>query len=75
MVDRPVGHDDADDYGVRAEECVRLANLTKDNMIQSELLSLRQTYLRRAEKLREIAGEAGQGEVPPDIGPARRVER
>ena len=68
---------DANDYGVRAEECVRLANLTKDETIQRELLSLRQTYLSRAEKLREIVGEPGQGgaQVSPEIGPARCVER
>jgi hypothetical protein len=35
----------------RAEECVRLANLTKDDAIQRELLSLRQTYLKSAELL------------------------
>ena len=45
-------------YATRAEECVRLANLTQDIMIQKELLLLRQSYLKIAERLVEI-------EVPP----------
>ena len=44
-------------YMIRAEECVRLANLTKDNMIQKELLSLRQSYLKIAERLVEIEAQ------------------
>ena len=40
----------------RAEECVRLANLTKDGMIQREILTLRQTFLKTAERLRELKG-------------------
>ena len=42
----------------RAEECVRLANLTKDGMIQREILTLRQTFLKTAERLRELKGGA-----------------
>ncbi len=38
-------------YAKRAAECARLANLTLDEMLQSELLRLRQTYLRVAETL------------------------
>jgi hypothetical protein len=38
-------------YAKRAEECVRLANLTADEFLQAELLRLRQSYLRIAEKL------------------------
>ncbi len=40
-------------YTSRAEECVRLANQTADEMIQRELLTLRQTYLKTAAKLGE----------------------
>jgi hypothetical protein len=45
---------DINGYEARAEECVRLANQTKDEMIQRELLLLRQTYLRTAARLREL---------------------
>ena len=41
-------------YLERAEECVRLANLTEDRMISAELLNLRQTYLKIATQLGEI---------------------
>ena len=37
-----------------AEECVRLANLSKDDVVRSELLRLRQTFLRSAERLRAL---------------------
>lgn len=40
-------------YEDRAEECVRLANATTDQMIQLEILRLRQNYLQVAERLRE----------------------
>jgi hypothetical protein len=40
-------------YEDRAAECVRLANQTGDALISSELLKLRQSYLRIAERLRE----------------------
>lgn len=46
-------------YLVRAEECVRLANLTKDDMIQRKLLELRQTYLKIAESLRRSTSAKG----------------
>ena len=39
------------DFAKRAAECVRLANLTLDQMVQVELLRLRQTYLKTAERL------------------------
>jgi len=39
-------------YEHRAEECVRLASATKDPMLRTELLKLRQTYLTVAERLR-----------------------
>jgi hypothetical protein len=45
-------------YEARAEECVRLANLTKDDLIQTTLLRLRQTYLRTAARLRAVEEEA-----------------
>lgn len=38
-------------YAKRAAECARLANLTMDGMLQSELLRLRQNYLQVAETL------------------------
>ena len=39
-------------YEDRAQECVRLASKTKDPMLRTELLKLRQTYLNVAERLR-----------------------
>ena len=47
----------ADNNMARAEECARLANLTKDKRVQAELLRLRQTYLRVARTLEEIENE------------------
>ena len=49
----------ADGYETRARECVALANQAKDDLIQRELLKLRQTYLVIAERLRNT--ERGQG--------------
>jgi hypothetical protein len=46
-----------EDYLARAEECVRLANLTNDQFIKRELLTLRQTFLRTAEHLRKKESE------------------
>jgi hypothetical protein len=45
----------AKSYETRAEECVRLANLAKDDIIRSELLTLRQSYLRTAERLTQLS--------------------
>ena len=45
---------DVEGFRFRADECVRLANLSKDQMIQRELLSLRQVYLKAAERLSEL---------------------
>jgi hypothetical protein len=42
-------------YETRAEECVRLANLTSDEMIRGQLLTLRQTYLKTAGRLRSLS--------------------
>ena len=42
----------SEDFAVRAEECVRLANMTTDQMIQRELLELRQIYLQTVSRLR-----------------------
>ena len=42
-------------YETRAEECVRLANLAKDDIIRSELLRLRQNYLQTAERLNRLS--------------------
>ena len=41
----------AGDYIKRADECIRLANLTADEMIQAVLLRQRQMYLKMAENL------------------------
>jgi hypothetical protein len=41
-----------------AQECVRLANLSKDEVVRAELLKLRQDYLRSAERLRALASQA-----------------
>ncbi|HUC63249.1 MAG TPA: hypothetical protein VMF53_14965 [Alphaproteobacteria bacterium] len=49
----------AEGYRRRAEECVRLANLAREEMVQSELLRLRQSYLRIAERLEREAGRKG----------------
>jgi hypothetical protein len=45
----------AKSYETRAEECVRLANLAKDDIIRSELLTLRQSYLQTAERLNRLS--------------------
>jgi hypothetical protein len=49
-----------DGYRARAEECVRLANLTSDTMLSAELLKLRQSYLVIAERLKEINSNKGK---------------
>jgi hypothetical protein len=41
----------AEGYARRAAECTRLAALTADDKLQQELLRMRQSYLRLAEKL------------------------
>jgi hypothetical protein len=43
----------ASGYEKRALECVTLANQAIDPLVQSELLKLRQTYLKIARLLRE----------------------
>lgn len=50
----------SDDYSGHAEECVRLANLTKDGFVKRELLTLRQTYLRTVDHLREKESDPKQ---------------
>jgi hypothetical protein len=45
---------DAEGYEGRAEECVRLANVAQDKMVQAELLRLRQNYLDIASRLRTL---------------------
>jgi hypothetical protein len=50
----------AEDYRRRAEECARLANQARDDLIQRDLLKLRQTYLQIAERLRRLE-EQGDG--------------
>ncbi len=46
----------AEGYEARAKECVTLANQAQDELIQRELLKLRQTYLVIAERLRNQSG-------------------
>lgn len=57
---------DAAGYEARAEECVRLANLTEDVLIREQILSLRQNYLGVARRLREREEAANRD--PPDGG-------
>ena len=40
-------------YENRARECAKLANSAGDDLIQMELLKLRQTYLNIAQRLRQ----------------------
>ena len=42
----------SEEFNARAEECARLADMTKDDMVQTELLQLRQIYLQTAERLK-----------------------
>jgi hypothetical protein len=42
---------EADEFLARAEECARLAKLSKDEMIQTDLLQLREIYLQMANRL------------------------
>jgi outer membrane protein assembly factor BamD (BamD/ComL family) len=44
-------------YEARAEECVRLANLTADETVCAELLKLRQAYLAAAARLRKMLNQ------------------
>jgi hypothetical protein len=41
-------------FEARAKECIRLANLTGDEYLKRELLSLRQSYLDVADRLRTL---------------------
>lgn len=56
-----------EDYLVRAEECVRLANLAVDELIRNELLTLRQAYLRTAERLSQSSPQVSRH--TPDRNP------
>jgi hypothetical protein len=49
-------------YESRAEECVRLANQSRDELVQQELLKLRQIYLQIAKRLQAL------GEGTSDVG-------
>jgi hypothetical protein len=40
-------------YAARAQECTVLANQARDEMIQMELLKLRQTFLKIARRLQD----------------------
>lgn len=45
-------------YKSRAQECVRLANQSRDELVQQELLKLRQIYLQIAKRLQTL-GDGG----------------
>ena len=40
-------------YEARAAECIKLANQAQDQLVQMELLKLRQTYLNIAQRLQQ----------------------
>jgi hypothetical protein len=46
----------AESFIARAEECVRLAALTRDDLVRQELLRLRESYLHTAERLDHLIG-------------------
>jgi hypothetical protein len=46
----------AESFIARAEECVRLAGLTRDDLVREELLRLRESYLQTAERLDHLVG-------------------
>lgn len=52
----------------RAEECVRLANLTADEIVRAEILTLRQAHLAKARRIVEL--EQGNP-APASIGRQR----
>lgn len=58
------------DYARRAAECARLVALSADQMIEQELLRMRQTYLRIAEKLGMPMHEAIAIKVEPQGDPS-----
>jgi hypothetical protein len=53
----------ADGYERRARECVRLAHLATDDMVQGKLLALRQVFLATAERLRSLSSDEGKPDV------------
>lgn len=42
-----------EEFKARAQECVRLANLTDDELMRIELLKLRKAYVEIARRLRD----------------------
>ncbi len=50
----------AEGFLAHAAECVRLANLTTDDFVKRELLLLRQSYLRTANRLQEMESNKAQ---------------
>lgn len=49
-------------YEERANECARLANLAVDQLVRMELLTLRQTYLTIAKRLKKHGFEPAVSE-------------
>jgi hypothetical protein len=47
-----------DGYEHRAHECARLASLTDDDIVRSDLLELRQNYSKIAERLKQQGFQA-----------------
>ena len=57
-------------YLERAEQCVKLANMADDELVRRELLNLRQTYLKIAERLKRQGFEL----TPPREAAAARTD-
>jgi len=54
-------------YRVRAEDCVRLANSTTDEMLRLAILRLRQSYLEYAAQLQALENSDNlSGEARPN---------
>jgi hypothetical protein len=47
----------AESFIARADECVRLAALSRDDLVRQELLQLRESYLQTAERLAKLVGD------------------
>lgn len=54
-------------YQSRAEECVRLANATGDEMLRAAILGLRQQYLEIAKRLSEMQAPSLTGSRRPSV--------
>jgi len=61
-------------YKERADQCVKLANLAEDELVRRELLNLRQTYLKIAERLKRQGFESSESRdtAQSDSGDGRK---